>query len=291
MVNKNILATAVAMTMTAATAGVTITGDYIGFITNDGSTTSYEQDLDLTLKGTLAESNTTVTATIENLGGSTDTLSVNELYVETNIEGLDVKLGKSKGQLGAGLMQKQSAASDKLQVGLNVGEHGVTVEQASGSGKVTINANGSLGVVNFKTQNVSSSDRFISAQTTIAGVELLAEYQKTEVGTNTGLAASTNVAGFGVTYAQVDVGDAAGVTQDGSTTNERSSILEDISDAATGKVVRGVVVSKGDLTGKAISKNDKMTYVATLTRGPMEYAYQKTEDVDGVLSAKVSFTF
>jgi len=291
MVNKNILATAVAMTMTAATAGVTITGDYVGFITNDSSITSYAQDLDLMIKGTMLEDSTSVTATIENLGGTGNTLTVNELYVKTQIEGLDVKLGRSKGQLGAGLMQKQSAATDKLQVGLNVGEYGVTLEQASGSGKVNIDANGSLGVINFKTQNVSSSDRFISAQTTVAGVELFVEYQKTDVGTNTGLAAATSVAGFGVTYAQVDVGDASGVTQDGSITNEKSSILEDISDAATGKVVRGVVVSKGDITGKAIKKNDKMTYVAVLARGPMEYAYQKTEDVDGVLSAKVSFMF
>jgi hypothetical protein len=291
MLNKTILATAVATTMVVATAGVTITGDYVGFITNDSSTTSYAQDLDLTIKGTMPESDTSVTATIENLGGTTDTLSVNELYVHTSIEGLAVNLGKSKGMNGTGLMQKKSVAVNKLKVGLEVEGFGVSINQISGADKVTFDTTGSLGSVKFKVQNVINSDRYITAAADVAGVEVALEYQKTDVGTNTGLAASTNVAGFGVTYAQVDVGDAAGITQDGSITNERTSILEDISDAAAGKVVRGVVVSKGDVTGKAISKNDKMTYVAMLNRGPMQYSYAKTEDIDGVFAAKVAFNF
>jgi len=289
--NKTILATAVATTMMAAGAGVTITGDYTGFITNDSSTTSYAQDLDLTLKGTLPENGTSVTATIENLGGTTDTLSVNELYVETNIEGLNVKLGKSKSILGAGIMQKKSAAVNQLEIGLDAAGYGVSINQVSGENKVTFDTTGSIGSVNFKAQNVTNNDRYITVGATVAGVDLAAEYQKTAVGTNTGLAASTLVAGFGVTYAQVDVGDASGVTQDGSVTNERTSILEDISDAAVGEVVRGIVLSKGDVTGKAIKKNDKMTYVAMLNRGPMQYSYAKTEAADGVLGAKVSFNF
>ena len=289
--NKTILATAVATTMMAAGAGVTITGDYTGFITNDSSTTSYAQDLDLTLKGTLPENGTSVTATIENLGGTTDTLSVNELYVETNIEGLNVKLGKSKSILGAGIMQKKSAAVNQLEIGLDAAGYGVSINQVSGENKVTFDTTGSIGSVNFKAQNVTNSERYITVAATVAGVDLAAEYQKTAVGTNTGLAASTLVAGFGVTYAQVDVGDASGVTQDGSVTNERTSILEDISDAAVGEVVRGIVLSKGDVTGKAIKKNDKMTYVAMLNRGPMQYSYAKTEAADGVLGAKVSFNF
>jgi hypothetical protein len=289
--NKTILATAVATTMMAAGAGVTITGDYTGFITNDSSTTSYAQDLDLTLKGTLPENGTSVTATIENLGGTTDTLSVNELYVETNIEGLNVKLGKSKSILGAGIMQKKSAAVNQLEIGLDAAGYGVSINQVSGENKVTFDTTGSVGSVNFKAQNVTNSERYITVAATVAGVDLAAEYQKTAVGTNTGLAASTLVAGFGVTYAQVDVGDASGVTQDGSVTNERTSILEDISDAAVGEVVRGIVLSKGDVTGKAIKKNDKMTYVAMLNRGPMQYSYAKTEAADGVLGAKVSFNF
>jgi hypothetical protein len=291
MLNKTILATAVATTMMAATAGVTITGDYVGFITNDGSTTSFAQDLDLTLKGTMLDNGTSVTATIENLGVSTDVLSINELYVETNIEGLDVKLGKSEGMQGLGLMQKKSEAVNKLKIGLDVEGYGVAVKQVSGVDKVTFDTTGSLGSVNFKVQNVTNSDRYISASSELAGVSVSAEYQKTDVGTNIGLAAYTQVAGFGVTYAQVDVGDAMGVTQDGSVTNERNSILEDISDADVGNVVRGVVVSKGGITGKAIKKNDKMTYVAVLDRGPMQYSYSKTEDSDGVLGAKVSFVF
>jgi hypothetical protein len=291
MLNKTILATAVATTMMAATAGVNITGDYVGFITNDSSTTSYAQDLDLTIKGTMLDDTTSVTATIENLGGTTDTLSVNELYVQTNIEGLNVKLGKSKGMLGRGLMQKESVAVNQLEVGLNVSGYGVSLNQISGKGDVTIDTTGSVGSINFKVQDVADSTRYISASADVAGIEVAVEYQKTAVGTNTGLAAATQVAGYSITYAQVDVGDAAGVTQDGSVTNERTSILEDISDAAAGKVVRGIVLSRGDVTGKAIKKNDKMTYVAVLDRGPMQYSYAKTEDTDGVFGAKIAFNF
>lgn len=291
MLNKTIIATAVATTMTMAVAGVTITGDYVGFITNDGSTTSYAQDLDLTLKGTMVENSTSVTATIENLGGSTDTLTVNELFVNTNIEGLNVKLGKSKGMKGAGLMQKKTGATNKLSIGLDVAGYAIDVKQVSGVSKVTFDTTGSVGSINFKVQDITNSDRYISASTEVGTVAVALEYQKTNVGTNTGLAATTEVVGYTVTYAQVDVGDASGITQDGSITNERTSILEDISDAASGKVVRGIILSKGDITGKAISKNDKMTYAAILNKGPMQYSYAKTEDADGVFAAKVAFKF
>jgi len=291
MLNKTILATAVATTMTMAVAGVTITGDYTGFITNDSSATSYAQDLDLTIKGTMLDNTTSVTATIENLGGTSDTLSVNELYVDTNIEGLNVKLGKYEGMNGTGIMQNKSVAINKLNIGLGAAGYGVSVNQVSGASNVTFDTTGSLGGINFKVQDIANTDRYISASSDVAGIEVAVEYQKTAIGTNTGLAAATQVAGYGITYAQVDVGDAAGVTQDGSVTNERTSILEDISDAVTGKVVRGIVLSRGDVTGKVIKKNDKMTYVALFDKGPMQYSYAKTEASDGVFGARVAFNF
>jgi hypothetical protein len=278
----------VAATVMTANADVTITGDYTGFITNDSSVTSYAQDLDLTIKGTMLDNTTSVTATIENIS---DTLTIGELYVDTTIEGLNVKLGKSKGLNGLGIMNKKSVAVNQLEIGLDAAGYGVSVNQVSGEGNVTFDTTGSLGGINFKIQDIANTERYISASNVVAGIEVALEYQKTAVGTNTGLAASTEVAGYGLTYAQVDVGDASGVTQDGSVTNERTSILEDISDAVTGKVVRGIVVSRGDVTGKAINKNDKMTYVAMLNRGPMQYSYSKTESADGIIGAKVSFDF
>jgi len=57
MVNKTILATAVAITMTTATAGLEIGGTYEG-TTNfdvDTSTFTYGQELDLNLTGTVLD--------------------------------------------------------------------------------------------------------------------------------------------------------------------------------------------------------------------------------------------
>lgn len=285
MVNKTILATAVALAMTTAIAGLEIGGTYEG-TTNfdvDTSTFTYGQELDLNLTGTILDNTTSVHATIDDLDSGT-AVSLSQLYIETTIQGMGARLGNSKSQNGTGLMQKKSAAVNRMELSGDVGAISGTIGTVSGSGDTVIGLRGTIGDVTITAQDVTETDRFITVTADLGVVDGLMEYQTTANGTNIGLQGSTQIEGFKVTYAQVDVEDAAGVTQ-------TKGLLEDISDAVSGKVVRGIILSQGSLTGKLIDKNDATTYVAAYTQDIMKYSYSKTEGQDGVISAKATFEF
>ena len=175
-----------------------------------------------------------------------------------------------------------------MELSASVGNFGVTVGQASGNGNATLDTSFTVGGIDVKVQNITNSDRFVTASTSAAGVDLDGEYQKTSVGTNMGGTVSTDVGGLGVAGVLIDVEDTAGITQD-------DGILGDISDANSGSTVKALVLTTdstlGGVTGKLINKNDKNTYVAALERGVMEYEYSKTEDADGIIKATITLTF
>jgi len=284
--NNLLTATLVATSIsTTAIAGMGITGTYEGTIT-DGSGATYTQDLDLTLTGSVADG-TSVTATFENLTGGSTVLST-QVFIETQVEGLNFKGGNYKSRNGNGLMQKKSAVTNQFELGTDVAGVGLTVGQTSGNGNATVDVNSTIAGVAVTVQNVSNSTRYITASTAIAGLDIDVERQKTTTGTNTGASLSTNIGGLAVTGVFIDVNDTAGITQD-------DGILGDISDASNGKIVTGVVASTetvlGTVTGKYIEKNDVDTYVAKLKRGIIEYGYSKTENVDGVFDAKLTVAF
>ena len=286
--NNLLTATMVATLSTTVFAGASITGKDEGtFTENSGTGSSYAQDLDLTLKGNVAEG-TNVTATFENLtGGSTVTST--QVFIETQIEGLNFKGGNYKSQNGAGLMQKKSAVTNQFELGTDVAGFGVSVAQTSGDGNATADVIGSIAGVDVTIQDITNSTRYISASTNIAGLDIAVETQETATGTtNTGASIATTIAGMTVTGVVIDVEDTTGITQD-------DGILGDISDASNGETVKGVVASTdtvlGTVTGKYIDKNDATTYVGKLQRGVMEYGYTKTEDTDGVFDAVLSVSF
>jgi len=283
---KNIVIAAL-FAATAANADFDIYGKYEGNIT-DGSGATYSQDLDLKLVGTADGAQ--ITATLEDLSGG-DTVTTNELYVETTIfDGISFKGGKSKGALGNGILQKKSAPTNKMAVSFDASGLGFAVNQASGDANASVDVSGSFAGVVVKAQDVAEEDRFVTASVDVAGVSLNGEYQKTTTGTNMGATASLTVpAGaviVDVTGVYVDVENGSGVTQD-------DGILGDISDA-TG-TVKGAVVSTnsnyGVVTGKMYQKNDKTTYVGELGNGIMTYSYTKTEDTDGVAGVKINVSF
>lgn len=286
---KNIILATTMVTLTSvAFADITITGKYEGTITdgNPGAST-YAQDLDLTLKGTTEGAS--VTATIENLAGG-DTVTTNELYIETSIEGINFKGGKSKGMNGNGLMQKKSSATNKMQLSTDVAGVGVAINQTSGDGNATVDVNGSVAGIDVKVQNAGNDTRYVTASTNVGGFDVVVETQETaSTTTNTGASISTTVAGMTVTGVMIDVEDASGVTQD-------DGILGDISDATAGKDLNGVVVTTtatglGEITGKYINKNDKTTYVGELERGVWTFGASKTEDEDAVFDASIKVKF
>lgn len=288
IMNKN-LAIAALFAATSAHAGFSITGDYEGNITDGSGAATYSQDLDLKLVGTTNGSK--VTATIEDLSGG-DTVTTNELYIETTIlDGVSFKGGKSKGLNGTGILQKESAPTNAMEVSFDANGLGFTVAQGSGDANASVDVTASVAGVDVKVQDAAEENRFISGAVNIAGLDVTSEYQKTTVGTNMG--ATINMffpfgesALLDITGVYVDVEDGTGVTQD-------DGILGDISDAAG--TVKGAVVSTnsnyGVVTGKVYNKNDKNTYVGELGNGTMTYSYSKTEDTDGVAGVKVKVSF
>jgi hypothetical protein len=286
--NKNIMLAAL-FAAGAASADISINGSYEGTFTEGGAAT-YAQDLDLTLVGSAGGAK--VTVMMEDLtGGSTVTTS--QVFVEAGIEGLDFKGGNYKSQNGSGLLQAEGAATNQFEVGTSIAGASVTVGQVSGEGSATIDAGFEVAGLDIDVQNVSNTDRFITVVANFFGFGTTIETQETATGRNTAVSANTGLiisetATINVTGVYIDVEDTAGVTQD-------DGILGDISDANTGSTVRAGVASLetdlGTVTGKYIIKNDLDTYVAELERGVMEYGYSKTEDEDGVFSAKLTVSF
>ena len=288
MKNKNLMALIAATTIsTTASAGFFLTGDYEGTITdgNPGAST-YAQDLDITMTGS-NDSGSTVTAKFENLTGGS-AVTATQVFVESSIEGINFKGGNYKGQNGAGLMQKAGAVTNQMEVGFDVAGSGITVAQASGDGNATVDASLDLAGVSIKAQDIAESTRYVTASTTVGGLEVNVERQATTTGTNTAGSIGATVAGLNLTGVYIDVNDATGVTQD-------DGILGDISDASNGKTVTGAVVSTdttlGLFTGKYITKNELDTYVAEVARGVWTFGHSKTENADGVTTAKVKVTF
>jgi hypothetical protein len=288
IMNKNIMLAAL-FAAGAASADVSINGSYEGTFTEGGAAT-YAQDLDLTLVGSAGGAK--VTVMMEDLTGGSN-VTTSQVFVEAGIEGLDFKGGNYKSQNGSGLLQAESAATNQFEVGTSIAGASVTVGQVSGEGKATIDAGFEVAGLDVNVQNVSATDRFITVVANFFGFGTTIETQETATGRNTGVSAGLDVAiaegtSVNVTGVYIDVGDTAGVTQD-------DGILGDISDAATGSTVTAGVASietdLGTVTGKYIVKNDLNTYVAELERGIMEYGYSKTEDEDGVFSAKLTVVF
>jgi len=288
MNNKNLIAAIAATTLsTASMASVYLNGTYEGTATdgNPGAAT-FAQDLDLTLVGS-NDAGTNVTMIMENLTGGSD-VTATQVFVESSIEGISFKGGNYKGQNGAGLMQKKGAVTNQFEVGFDAAGTGVTIAQASGDGNATVDASLDLAGVSIKAQDVAESTRYVTASTTVGGLEVNVERQATTTGTNTAGSIGATVAGLNVTGVLIDVNDATGVTQD-------DGILGDVSDANNGKQVKGVVVSTdttlGLVTGKYVTKNELDTYVAEVERGVWTFGHSKTENADGVTTAKIKVTF
>ena len=288
MKNKNLIAAIAATTLsTASMASVFINGTYEGTATdgNPGAST-YAQDLDLTLVGS-NDSGTTVTAKFEDLTGGS-AVTATQVFVESSIEGISFKGGNYKGQNGAGLMQASGSVTNQFEVGFDVAGSGITVAQASGDGNATVDASLDLAGVSIKVQDVAESTRYVTASTTVGGLEVNVERQATATGTNTAGSIGATVGGLNLTGVYIDVNDATGVTQD-------DGILGDISDASNGKTVTGVVASTdttlGTVTGKFVTKNELDTYTAEVERGVWTFGHSKTENADGVTTAKIKVTF
>ena len=262
----------------SANAAVTITGDYEGKFT-DGHGATFAQDLDLTMVG--STEGASVTVMMEDLTGGS-TVTANQVFVEAGVEGLNFKGGNYKTSNGSGILQKSGAVTNQF----SLEYQGVSVNQVSGAAKQTVDASLEYQGVAVDVQDVSASDRFITAAFDFFGFGMTVETQETTTGRNTGVTAGFGTNGVNVTGVYIDVKDAAGVTQDDGLVGDISSVATDVKAG-----VASMDTVAGTVTGKYIVKDDKNTYVGELERGIWTVGYTKEEDVDGVFDAKLNVSF
>ena len=246
-------------------SGVSVSGTYEGTATDSGT---YTQELEVVV-GMNSEAGS-VTAKVDETG------TVGDLYLDTSISSIDLRLGKVDGEMG---MKASTTVA------------GVTVSayQPSGANQSTeIGASTDLGPINVAGEDILDSDRLLSANVLLGDLtDIGGSYQKTTTGTNTILDAGLEVAGFQVDVANASIGDAS-VTKTG---DSKHSLLGTMTSATNGTDVRGLKVAMGDISAKVVELNSKNTYTVALKRGIMTYSYDKVEDGDSTVSAGIKLTF
>jgi hypothetical protein len=245
-------------------SGVSVSGTYEGTATDSGT---YTQELEVVV-GMNSEAGS-VTAKVDETG------TVGDLYLDTSISSIDLRLGKVDGEMG---MKASTTVA------------GVTVSaySPSGAGKSTeIGASTDIGPLNVAGEDILDSDRLLSAGMNVAGVDLGGSYQKTTTGTNQIMDAGLDVMDITVSVANASIGDAS-VTKTG---DNKHALLGTMTGATNGTDVRGIKVAYGDLSAKVVELNATNTYTVALERGIMTYSYDKVEDGDSTVSAGVKFTF
>ena len=249
----------------AETSGVSVSGTYEGTATDSGT---YTQTLEV-VAGFETEHGS-VTAKVDETG------TVGDLYIDTTISIVDLRLGKVDGVMG---MKASTTVA------------GVTVSayQPSGANQsVQIGASTDLGPISVSGEDLMDSARLLSANVLLGDLtDIGGSYQKTTTGTNTILDAGLEVAGITVSLANASIGDAS-VTKTG---DSKHSLLGVMTTATNGTDVRGMKVAMGDLSAKVVELNSTNTYTVALNRGIMTYSYAKTAGSDGTVSAGVKFTF
>ena len=245
-------------------SGVSVSGTYEGTATDSGT---YTQELEIVVG--MSSDAGSVTAKVDETG------TVGDLYIDTSISFIDLRLGKVDGEMG---MKASTTVA------------GVTVSayQPSGANQsVQIGADADVGPFSLTGEDLLDDARLIGAGIEVAGVDLGGTYQKTTTGTNTILDAALEVQGISVSVANASVGDAS-VTKTG---DSKHALLGTMTTATNGTNVRGLKVALGDLSAKVVELNSTNTYTLALERGIMTYSYAKTAGSDGTVSAGLKLTF
>jgi hypothetical protein len=295
---KQLLIAAVAASMTSvAMADVSISGVYAGTLSQSTGTASFAQDLDLKIVGKSGD--TTVTATIENIGVGTgaDQYAMNATTVKlsTKLEGISFSAGNYKSFSGNGLVNKPAAA-ERIGFSTSVAGVGVAMTNKSGHGAPSITLTGDVAGFGVKVQNATNSARYISLKGNVAGLALDIENS----GADDNVAAvkvSGTIGGMSVSYANLDCGTVkvrtVGSAAASACTETRGSAP--YGNISTTAKVKGLIVSTattmGKVTFKNIDKDGTDTNVLALQRGNVSYKYAKTDLLDATLSAKVKFKF
>ena len=282
---KQLLIAAVAASMTSvAMADVSISGVYAGTLSQTTGTASFAQDLDLKIVGKSGD--TTVTATIENLGVSDAyDLKATTVKLSTKLEGISFTAGNYKSFNGNGLVNKPEAAK-RIGFSTTIAGVGIGMTNTGGSSTSSVTLTGDVAGFGVKVQNAVNSDRYISVKGNVAGLAVDVEKSMATGGLVAVKVAGT-LGGMSVSYANIDCKTI------GACTESRGSAPYGALNGS--KKVKGLIVSTatamGKVTYKNIDKDGKDTNVLALQRGNVSYKYAKTDAADATLSAKVKFKF
>ena len=246
-------------------SGISVSGTYEGTATDSGT---YTQELEVVVG--MATDVGSVTAKVDETG------TVGDLYIDTSISVIDLRLGKVDGEMG---MKASTTVA------------GVTVSaySPSGAGKSTeIGASTDIGPLSVAGEDILDSDRLLSANVLLGDLtDIGGSYQKTTTGTNTILDAGLDVMDITVSVANASIGDAS-VTKTG---DNKHSLLGTMTGATNGTDVRGIKVAYGDLSAKVVELNATNTYTVALERGIMTYSYDKIENGADAVSVGLKLTF
>ncbi len=245
-------------------SGVSVSGTYEGTATDSGT---YTQELEVVVS--MSSEYGSVTAKVDETG------TVGDLYIDTSISSIDLRLGKVDGEIG-------------MKASTTVAGITVSAYQPSGANQsVQIGADVDVGPFSLTGEDLLDDARLIGAGIEVAGVDLGGTYQKTTTGTNTILDAGLGIQGISVDVAHASIGDAS-VTKTGTS---KHALLGTMTSATNGTSVKGVKASLGDLSAKLVSLNSNNTYTLSLERGIMTYSYEKVSGGASTVSAGVKVTF
>ena len=271
---KQLIAAAVAATMSSvAMADLSISGGYTAVFSDTGSVSD---ELDMKFVGKADAG--TVTMTLNDV--ETGALDFDQVFLTSTVEGISVKAGAYKGQLGNGLTYKKgSAGSNKIKLSTKVA--GMSIAH-SNNDKTDIS--GSFAGVKVKMQDALNSSRTTSIATDIAGVAVAAEKNDN----TTAFSLTTEVSGMTVTYASIDSTNAT----------QNDGILGDLTTTTAAGVTTGrtnvtglniqAATAAGKVTVKAMQSDQGDVTKVTLKRGNVAYTYNDASDT---LSAKIKFKF
>ena len=263
---KQIIAAMAAMVISASSiAGVSLSGKYTGTLNDAGV---YAQDLETTLVGSSAAGAVTVTLD--------EAFAVDDMYVESTLAGVKLKLGDWSGT---------DADFSKLNASTTVGPATVGATQVSG-GATTFDAGMTLAGVKVDVTNITNVARSTKASASVAGFSVDVEHAK--VGTDHQLQ-------LGASRTILSTTDANGVSSGGWTVSVdrgQNAARDAYEDGAMGGSVSTSVAGIGSVKAKVSnSKTDVKTYGLSVTSGIFTGAWDKVGSADGSLSLKAVVSF
>jgi hypothetical protein len=153
--------------------------------------------------GTDATNVFTATGTADTAGGTPTDAIVEDLYLTTSFEGVNIKIGEYRSGASE-LDQTSAAASTRYNLSTTMG--GITVAYEATAGASDVALSGTVSGVSVSHKIKSSDDTETTVSGSLAGVSLIWNNEHTDSGdkNDTAITVSTDFNGVGVKYVKID---------------------------------------------------------------------------------------